>query len=85
MPFQTLFKQRGFSLLLGGLLATAGWLLFAVFDPEHKDYGGNRGYPLNYLVIAGGFFVALDLPGFYLRQASQAGIWGLIGFLLLFI
>jgi hypothetical protein len=28
--------------------------------------------------------MALRLPGFYARQASEAGLWGVIGFVLFF-
>ena len=79
---ETLSWLSGFSLILGGLLATAGWLLFAVFDPAHQRPGW---LPLNALIIAGGVFMALGLPGFYARQATEIGLLGLIGFVLLFV
>jgi hypothetical protein len=39
---------------------------------------------MNLLIIAGGLFIAMGLPGFYARQASKAGFWGLAGFVLMF-
>ena len=85
MSFENLLRLSGLSLTIGGLLATAGWLLFAVFDPTHQLTTHPRWLPLNALVISGGLFMALGLPGFYARQATEAGILGLIGFVLLFV
>lgn len=80
-----LYRLSGLSLGLGGLLATVGWLSFAVIDPGHQDYKRAHWLPLNFLIIAGGVFMAMGLPGFYLWQSSHAGIWGLIGFAVLFV
>lgn len=61
------------------------WVGFAIFDPGHQHYQNPRWFPLNLLVIVGGLFMALGLPGFYARQAADVGFWGLAGFVLLFI
>lgn len=75
----------GLALLLGGGLASAGWLLFAALDPGHINYAGRLWWPLNGLVIAGGVFMAMGLPGFYAAQARESGLPGLVGFVLLFV
>lgn len=85
MTINNFYNLCGLALVIGGIFATAGWIGFAILDPGHQKYGHSRWYPLNSLIIAGGVFMALGLPGFYLRQATQAGILGLIGFVLLFI
>jgi len=82
---ELLFWLSGLSLVLGGALATAGWLLFALLDPAHRKTENDRWLVLNALIIAGGVFMALGLPGFYARQAEEAGIIGLLGFVILFI
>ena len=79
-----LFWLSGFSLTLGGCLTFMGWIMFAILDTGHQFYQHPRWYPLNLLVIVGGLLMAMGLPGFYVRQASEAGIGGLIGFVLLF-
>lgn len=84
MTNETLFSLSGLSLVTGGLLATTAWLLFAFLDPAHQQTEHKRWLPLNALIIAGGLFMALGLPGFYARQAHEAGILGLVGFVLLF-
>lgn len=82
---EILFKLSGATLTLGGSLTTIGWLLFMVLDPDHQAYKHNRWFRVNGLIIAGGLFMVLGLSGFYLRQASQAGVLGLMGFILLYI
>jgi hypothetical protein len=75
----------GFSLLLGGLLATLGWILFGLFDPVYSAPEENRWIVFNLLVVFGGVFIALGLPGFYFAQAHRSGIPGLIAGTILFI
>lgn len=84
MSTESLLWLSGLSLATGGLLATAGWLLFAWLDPAHRHYAHTRWLLLNGLIMAGGLLMVLGLPGFYLRQAGQTGLAGLIGFLSLF-
>ena len=85
MTVDKLFGLSGLSLAIGGLLAFMSWILFAIFDTGHQYYQHPRWFPLNLLVIAGGLLMALGLPGFYARQASETGVWGSIGFVLLFV
>lgn len=84
MVSEKLYWLSGLSLVIGGLLATIGWVLFAFSDPGHRNYSGNAWLPLNFLVIGGGFFMAIGLPGFYVSQAKESGIVGLAGFFMLF-
>lgn len=84
MSTEQLLKLSGLSLALGGMLAATGWLLFAWLDPNHAYYTHPRWLPLNGLIMAGGLFMALGLPGFYLSQAKQSGLAGLMGFVFLF-
>ena len=85
MTADKLIGLSGLSLTIGGLMTFTSWILFAIFDPGHQYYQHQRWFPLNLLVIFGGLLMALGLPGFYARQASEAGLWGLIGFVLFFI
>ena len=84
MTDERLIWLSGISLILGGLLATAGWALFARFDPVHRAYTEPFWLPFNFLVIFGGFFIAMGLPGFYASQAQQSGLVGLAGFVIFF-
>lgn len=84
MATEQLFRLSGISLVAGGLLATAGWLLFLPLDPVHRDYESNLWLPLNFLIIGGGFFMLLGLPGFYASQARESGMTGLLGFFFFF-
>ena len=85
MTPDTLFWSSGLSLALGGLLASIGWILFAILDPDHQSYNTRLWMPLNLLVIFGGVFMALGLPGFYVLQAEETGILGLVGTVIFFI
>jgi hypothetical protein len=85
MTADKLFWLSGLSLILGGFMTFMAWILFAIFDPGHQFYQHPRWFPLNLLVIFGGLLMAMGLPGFYARQASEAGIGGLIGFVLFFV
>jgi hypothetical protein len=81
---QRLLTLSGLSLSTGGLLATAGFLLSAWVDPAHTGYQEWHWLPFNFLVIVGGFFMILGLPGFYAAQARQSGLVGLAAFVILF-
>jgi hypothetical protein len=74
----------GAALVAGGLLASAGFLLSAWFDPTNTGYQEWYWLPFNFLIIFGGFFMVLGLPGFYAAQARESGIIGLAGFAVLF-
>jgi hypothetical protein len=84
MTSEELIWISGLSLSIGGFLTTTGWICFAIIDPSHRNYRQRYWFPLNSFIIAGGLFVSLGLPGLYVRQASEASVWGLIGFILLF-
>lgn len=70
---------------LGGGLATIGWLLFAVLDPEHRQTGTPRWFRLNGMLIAAGVLMSMGLPGFYFRQAEAAGLLGIAAFAIMFV
>ncbi|HSM24024.1 MAG TPA: hypothetical protein VK856_04110 [Anaerolineaceae bacterium] len=80
-----LYWLSGLSLVIGGFLATIGWIGFALVDPKHQQTQKRHWFPLNLCVIVGGLLMSLGLPGFYIQQAQDAGLWGLIGFVLLYI
>ena len=72
-------------LLIGGAIATLGWLAFAVLDPGHKEPDHPRWFILNGSIIAGGVLMGLGLPGFYFRQSEAAGTAGFIAYMILFV
>jgi hypothetical protein len=78
-------NYSGLFLLLGGGLATLGWLLFSFIDPTHTRTAEPSWMVFNLLVIFGGVFMALGLPGFYLAQSERIGTFGLIAFIIFFI
>ncbi len=78
-------RLSGYALLAGGMLATLGWVIFSIVDPEHRHHDSGYWLPLNGLVIAGGVGMALGLPGFYALQAEASGLLGLVGFLAFFV
>jgi len=71
--------------MTGGFLATLGWIMFTIYDPEHVATEGNQWIVFNFLIIFGGVFIAFGLPGFYLSQAHRVGIPGLIAIIVFFI
>jgi hypothetical protein len=85
MDSAALVWLSGLSLAVGGLLATLGWILFVILDPNHERYAGRSWIVLNFLIIFGGVFMAMGLPGFYATQADQAGVIGLLGFVVFFV
>jgi hypothetical protein len=85
MELSRFFWTSGLALLIGGILYSAAWILFATIDPEHNQYTGFWWQPLNFMVIVGSILIALGLPGFYAFQAEAAGWPGLIGVVMLFV
>jgi hypothetical protein len=84
MSAARLMRLSGASLLTGGLLASAGFLLSAWFDPTNTGYQEWYWFPLNFAIIIGGFFIILGLPGFYAAQSRESGIIGFAGHVVLF-
>jgi len=82
---ENFIRFSGFSLMLGGCLATLGWILFAISDPVYIDSDGIQWIVFNFLIIFGGVFIAQGLPGFYLSQSHRTGTLGLIALVILFI
>jgi hypothetical protein len=85
MELSRFFWTSGLALVIGGILYSAAWILFAAIDPEHNQYTGFWWRPLNFMVIVGSILIALGLPGFYAFQAEPAGWPGLIGVTMLFV
>jgi hypothetical protein len=85
MTTENFIHYSGLFLMLGGVLATLGWLLFSFFDPNHIRTAEPTWMVFNLLVIFGGVFMALGLPGFYLAQSERIGTFGLIAFVIFFI
>jgi hypothetical protein len=79
-----LVRWSGMSLGIGGILATGAWVLHAIVDPTRGGYAEPWWIPLNLALSCGAILMALGLPGFYARQASRAGVLGLIGLVMLF-
>jgi hypothetical protein len=75
----------GIILMIGGGLATLGWLLFAIFNPNHTRTSEGTWMAFNLLVVFGGAFMAMGLPGFYFAQSEQTGIVGFLVFIIFFI
>jgi hypothetical protein len=78
-------RLSGLLLLLGGSLATLGWLLFSAFDPQHVRTDSPLWFIGNFSVIFGGVFMVMGLPGFFLALSDRAGWFGLLAFILLFV
>lgn len=85
MLVDNFIRLSGYFLLIGGILATLGWLLFSLFDPQHVRIDSPLWFFGNFLVIFGGVFMVMGLPGFYLVQSDRAGWFGLLAFIVLFI
>jgi hypothetical protein len=86
MTIDNFLRLSGAALLLGGILASLGWLLlFAVFDPQQARSESPLWALGNFLVIFGGLFMLMGLPGFTLAQSEQSGWFGILAFVVLFI
>jgi hypothetical protein len=79
-----LVRLSGMSLMMGGLIATGAWVFHAIVDPGRGGYAEPWWLPLNFALSCGAILMALGLPGLHARQASRAGVPGLIGLVLLF-
>ena len=85
MDSNRLFVLSGIALFSGGLAASLGWIGFTIFDPGHTRFAAATWWLFNGFVIAGGVLMVMGLPGWYAYQARQAGLLGLIGFIILFV
>jgi hypothetical protein len=85
MATAQLVRLSGMSLGIGGILATGAWVLHAIVDPTRGGYAEPWWIPLNLALSVGAILMALGLPGFHARQASQVGALGLIGLVMLFV
>lgn len=80
MSFTTLSRFSAVSLILGGLLAAVGTFVTAFNDTPLSPT-----WTPSFLALLGGeMFILLGLPGWYARQATRAGVVGLLGFVLFF-
>jgi hypothetical protein len=82
---ENFLRFSGLVLLIGGLLATSGWILFSIFDPRHVNVTAPSWRFFNLLVIFGGVFMAMGLPGFYLSMAGRSSALAWAGLVILFI
>ncbi|MBA2442081.1 MAG: hypothetical protein H0V53_06700 [Rubrobacter sp.] len=85
-------RWGGLAAILGGalLLIADGWgLVQEVFSlgPERfsEQAATNTWTVMSVLFMAGGVLILLGLVGIYARQAEEAGILGLVGFLAAFV
>lgn len=81
----SLQRLSGASIALGGALATAAWLFFAVVDPARAGHAEPWWVPVNLAVTFGGIFMAFGLPGFHARQAARTGWLGAVGIVVFFV
>lgn len=79
MLSRTLFRLSGLALLIALMLQVLGFVLHPpgeqVADVLRPLYG-----PAHLILFASWVFALLGLTGFYARQASRAGVLGLVGF-----
>ncbi|GCE15382.1 hypothetical protein [Tengunoibacter tsumagoiensis] len=82
MSSTTLYRLSGISVLIGGLFAAlaAVPVFFTGEDPA-----SSLAATAALLRIIGDMLIVVGLPGVYSRQAQQAGLFGLIGFLFTFV
>jgi hypothetical protein len=81
---ENFIRFSGLALMIGGLLATGGWILFSIFDPRHVNVTAPTWRIFNLLVIFGGVFMAMGLPGFYL-STGRSGPLFYAGLVIMFI
>jgi hypothetical protein len=85
MTSENFVRFSGIALMIGGLLATSAWILFTIFDPRHVNTAAPTWRVFNLLVIFGGVFMAMGLPGLFLSQSGRAGLLIWPAMLILFI
>ncbi|EFH84914.1 hypothetical protein [Ktedonobacter racemifer] len=82
MSSSTLYRLSGIGLLVGGLLATLGTIIQGF---SNDNLLSPLWIPAGLAVLIGEMFFLLSLPGLYTRQAHNAGVIGLVGFILFFL
>ena len=88
MSQKTLDRLSGLALMAAFLLSLTGGLLHPIVDHESHSASSisHPGFPVAHLlVLLGGAFLLIGLPGLYARIAPKAGILGLLGFALYFL
>lgn len=89
MSSTTLYRWSGIALLIGSLIGVIGSILSAVLYPDQNLTSQQvLGTPFTIaasLFLIWSLLLAMSLPGFYLRQATRAGVMGFIGFVLLLL
>lgn len=84
MSSTTLYRLSGIALLAGAVLSAIGYFLSVfVTGYDLQSLISPLSLTFSLVTILGSMLVLLGLPGMYVRQARQAGILGLLGFLLL--
>jgi hypothetical protein len=85
MSPMNLYRLCGFALLLSVPIGLLGHVI--VHPPGHslENMASARWIPAHSLILAQAFLLLLGLPGLYVRQASNAGVLGLAGFVLTFL
>jgi hypothetical protein len=70
------------SLLVGGVLATAGWVWLGFADPGRTGEATGW-YVVNTMIMVGGGLIAIGLPAIHAAQSRHAGVLGAIGIVVL--
>ncbi len=81
MSSSTLYRLSGIGLLIGGLLAAIGAVAQAFLS---EDFLNPLWIPVAASIFIATLLIQVGLPAVYVRQMKQAGVLGLIGFILLF-
>ena len=81
MSSTIVYRLSGIALLIGGGLAAIGAVAQTFLS---EDYLSPLWIPVAVSIFTGTLLVQVGLPALYARQMKQAGVLGLIGFLLLF-
>jgi hypothetical protein len=86
LPSSELMRWSGLAAILGGVLLSVGAVLHIATETENLSESATTApYALTWLMyLLGGVLVLLGLVGIYVRQSEDAGILGLIGFLVAF-
>ena len=71
----------GWLLTMGGSATAAGWILFAIFDPEHERTDSSGWMGFNFSIVLGGLLMALGLIGLY----PEGPAWASAAFLVFIV